>query len=99
MLVLNFLSHTRTQRYKEHCFHAAKFTSRILEKCGAVTRMIKPEGKNPIVLARFEMDPDAPTITFYGHYDVQVSSQHTHASTPSLSVARSLSQSIFAESR
>ena len=67
---------------EEDCFRAAKFTSRLLEKCGAVTKMIKPEGKNPVVLARFEADPDAPTITFYGHYDVQPANEPTWKYNP-----------------
>ena len=71
-----------SKEYKESCFQAAKFTSRLLEKCGAVTRMIKPEGKNPVVLARFERDPAAPTITFYGHYDVQPANEETWKYNP-----------------
>ncbi|UPQ99188.1 peptidase family M20/M25/M40 protein [Chloropicon primus] len=67
---------------QDDCFQAAKFTSRLLEKCGAVTKMIKPEGKNPVVLARFEVDPDAPTFTFYGHYDVQPANEETWKYNP-----------------
>lgn len=28
-------------------------------------------GTTPVVLARLESDPSAPTIVFYGHYDVE----------------------------
>ena len=67
---------------REDCFQAAKFTSRLLEQCGAVTKMIKPEGKNPTVLARFEADPEGPTVTFYGHYDVQPANEGTWKYNP-----------------
>eukprot|EP00951_Prasinocladus_malaysianus_P016767 scaffold131184_cov46-Prasinocladus_malaysianus.AAC.1 len=29
------------------------------------------EGRNPVVIGRLGRNPDVPTITFYGHYDVQ----------------------------
>lgn len=29
------------------------------------------EGKNPLVIGRLGSAPDLPTVTFYGHYDVQ----------------------------
>jgi di- and tripeptidase/Cys-Gly metallodipeptidase DUG1 len=67
---------------REDCFQAAKFVSRLLEKCGAVTKMIKPENQNPTVLARFEADPAFPTITFYGHYDVQPAQEPTWKYNP-----------------
>lgn len=32
------------------------------------------EGKNPIVMARLGSDPNNPTVTIYGHYDVVAAS-------------------------
>jgi len=63
--------------YREDCFKAAKFVTRLLERCGAMTKMIHQENKNPAVLARFEADSSKPTITFYGHYDVQPALEQT----------------------
>jgi di- and tripeptidase len=56
----------------EECFRGAKFVLRLLERLGAEVKLVQPvEDKNPVVLARLGQDPAKPTITFYGHYDVQ----------------------------
>lgn len=56
----------------EHCFRGAKFLLRLLESMGAEVKLAQPvEGKNPVVLGRIVVDPALPTVTFYGHYDVQ----------------------------
>ena len=40
---------------------------------GAEIKLSRPlEGKNPVVIGRLGRQPGVPTVTFYGHYDVQV---------------------------
>lgn len=56
----------------EDCFRGAKFLLRLLESMGAQVKLVQAvEGKNPVVLARLGSDPSVPTVTCYGHYDVQ----------------------------
>uniref|UniRef100_A0A1D2A699 Glutamine amidotransferase type-2 domain-containing protein n=1 Tax=Auxenochlorella protothecoides TaxID=3075 RepID=A0A1D2A699_AUXPR len=56
----------------EDCFRGAKFLHRLLEGLGAEVKLVQPmEGKNPLVIARLGRCPTKPTVTFYGHYDVQ----------------------------
>ncbi|EIE27434.1 Zn-dependent exopeptidase [Coccomyxa subellipsoidea C-169] len=39
---------------------------------GAEIKLSRPvEDKNPVVIGRLGRNPDLPTVTFYGHYDVQ----------------------------
>ena len=59
---------------KNECWRAAKFLMRLLESLGAETSlMIKPEEgvDNPVVVGRLGRDERKPTVTLYGHYDVQ----------------------------
>ncbi len=45
---------------------------RLLESMGAEVKLAAPvEDKNPVVIGRLGRCRDKPTITFYGHYDVQ----------------------------
>lgn len=56
----------------QECFRGAKFLLRLLEAVGAEVKLVQPvEGKNPVVLGRIGADPSLPTVTCYGHYDVQ----------------------------
>jgi len=58
--------------YKDDCFRAAKYIAKQLEVLGAEVKMSQTmEGKNPVVIGRLGRNPDVPTVTFYGHYDVQ----------------------------
>jgi len=43
----------------------------MLTKRGLLPRLIEAEGVAPIVTARIEVSPDAPTIGIYAHYDGQ----------------------------
>jgi hypothetical protein len=40
------------------------------------------EDKNPVVIGRLGRNPDLPTVTFYGHYDVQPAMEREWATDP-----------------
>jgi di- and tripeptidase len=64
--------------HKEECWRCAKFLTSLLERLGASVKMVSlVEGKSPVVLARFGNQPDKPTVTLYGHYDVVPASERT----------------------
>ncbi len=61
----------------------AKFLLRLLESLGADVKMARcSEEQNPLVLARLGHDPARPTVTFYGHYDVQPASEPEWRTNP-----------------
>ena len=57
----------------DECLKAAKFLARLLESLvGADVKFVQTkDNKNPVVVGRLGHRPDRPTVTFYGHYDVQ----------------------------
>lgn len=57
--------------YKEHMLHAASWLKEKLEALGMDTVEICETPGEPIVYAEKMIDPAAPTILVYGHYDVQ----------------------------
>lgn len=70
-------------RLQDECYRGAKFLARLLEGLGAEVKVTKAfEGQVPVVLGRIGRDPDAPTITFYGHYDVQPAAEQNWRSPP-----------------
>ncbi len=61
----------------------AKFLLRLLESLGADVKMARAsEDQNPLVLARLGHDSSRPTVTFYGHYDVQPAAEPEWRTNP-----------------
>lgn len=60
--------------YRDECFRCAKFFAGMMERMGASVSLAQPfEARNPVVFGRFEQagrEREAPTVLFYGHYDV-----------------------------
>lgn len=57
-------------KYKNDVAHAAQWLQEQFEAHNFDTEVVEGYG-NPIVLARYQTDPDNPTCLVYGHYDVQ----------------------------
>ena len=57
--------------YSEAVHEAAKWVANSLDKAGAEQVEIIPTAGYPIVYAEKMIDPNAPTVLVYGHYDVQ----------------------------
>ncbi len=86
---LSLFHHTLSaggQQWKEHIHknrHAETICRTISWSAGAeikVSRLM--EDKNPMVLGRLGRNPDVPTVTFYGHYDVQPAMEREWATDP-----------------
>ncbi|GAX84568.1 hypothetical protein CEUSTIGMA_g11989.t1 [Chlamydomonas eustigma] len=70
---------------REDCLKGARFLSRLLEGLGAEVKLVQPvEGKNPVVIGRLGPGgmSSKPTITFYGHYDVQPANEPDWVTDP-----------------
>jgi predicted glutamine amidotransferase len=68
---------------REDCFRGAKWLAGVLESIGAEIKVARPvDDRNPVVLARLGRDPSKPTVTFYGHYDVQPAMEREWATDP-----------------
>ena len=68
---------------REACFRGAKFLARQLESLGAEIKLVRPaDDRNPVVLGRLGRNPALPTVTFYGHYDVQPAMEREWATDP-----------------
>ncbi|MBN3581521.1 dipeptidase [Algoriphagus aestuarii] len=58
-------------KFKNDVFAAAEYVKESLIKAGADTAEICPTKGYPIVYGEKIIDPNAPTVLVYGHYDVQ----------------------------
>ncbi|MHA2250548.1 MAG: M20/M25/M40 family metallo-hydrolase [Candidatus Kariarchaeaceae archaeon] len=60
----------------EDSVKTAEYLISKLKDLGVETRLArnKTEGKNPLVLGRLDVNSSKPTLTLYGHYDVQPAS-------------------------
>jgi acetylornithine deacetylase/succinyl-diaminopimelate desuccinylase-like protein/predicted glutamine amidotransferase/WD40 repeat protein len=69
---ISFPTVSGCEHHREDCWQGAKYLLSSLEGMGANAKLANLElGHNPIVLARFASTLDnAPTLVFYGHYDV-----------------------------
>nr|MBI1230041.1 dipeptidase [Cytophagales bacterium] len=58
-------------KFKQDVQHAAEFVKQSLEMAGVDVAEICQTAGYPIVYGEKIVDPDAPTVLVYGHYDVQ----------------------------
>jgi acetylornithine deacetylase/succinyl-diaminopimelate desuccinylase-like protein len=56
--------------HKEDMYKAAEYWKDIILKAGADRAEIMPSAGNPVVYGEKMIDPEAPTVLVYGHYDV-----------------------------
>ena len=57
--------------FREDVFEAAEFVADRLRDAGADQVEVCPTDGYPVVYGEKIIDPDAPTVLVYGHYDVQ----------------------------
>ncbi|KAG2445688.1 hypothetical protein HXX76_000296 [Chlamydomonas incerta] len=70
-------------KLRDDCHKGAKFVAKMLEGLGADVKVVQVyEDKNPVVIGRLGHNPDRPTVTFYGHYDVQPAAEPDWATNP-----------------
>lgn len=70
---LQSVSGTSKAEHREDCWQAAKWLSSLLEDWGAAVQLATAADSsvNPLIIARFTSPhTNAPTVAFYGHYDV-----------------------------
>ncbi|MCS6895100.1 MAG: dipeptidase [Bacteroidia bacterium] len=65
---LRFSSVSAQPQYKSELYATAQWLKGYLEKLGFVVQLI---GEPPVVHGYYESSGEAPTVLFYGHYDVQ----------------------------
>lgn len=58
-------------RYRDHVRRCAEWLGDHLRAAGIENVTVVPTAGHPIVVAEHVTDPDALTVLFYGHYDVQ----------------------------
>ncbi len=56
--------------HKDDMVKAAEYWKDTILKAGADKAMVMPSKGNPVVYGEKMVDPDAPTVLVYGHYDV-----------------------------
>ena len=67
---LTFPSISTDPAYQSSCLDCAKWLSGELGRMGFTTELLETSGK-PVVWAERKGKPGAPTVLYYGHYDVQ----------------------------
>jgi acetylornithine deacetylase/succinyl-diaminopimelate desuccinylase-like protein len=59
-------------QYREDVRRNARWLAERMERLGMKTNLTDvPNGRHPVLQADLVVDPSAPTLTIYGHYDVQ----------------------------
>ncbi len=69
--LLRIPSISADSNYKDQVHEAADFVKGKLAEAGADKAELCPTEGNPVVYAEKHVDPEAPTVLVYGHYDVQ----------------------------
>lgn len=70
-LLGEFVSHPSISAQNHGVKECADFLKEVLESCGITSKLMETDGQ-PIVYGEcLSGNPQAPTILFYGHYDVQ----------------------------
>ena len=67
---LRFKSVSCVPEYESQCRACAGWLLSHLGDLGFVGQIVETSGL-PLVLAEYQVNSDAPTVLFYGHYDVQ----------------------------
>ena len=69
---------------REECYRGAKWLAALLDGIGAEVKFVRSASadRNPVVLGRLGRSADKPTVTFYGHYDVQPAMEREWATDP-----------------
>ena len=67
---LRFPSVSISEKHQQDCSQCADWLVAHLSNMGFNTRLI-PTASHPLVFAERSGTPGAPTVLFYGHYDVQ----------------------------
>ncbi|GIL70254.1 hypothetical protein Vretifemale_1091 [Volvox reticuliferus] len=74
---------SNSPKLRDDCHKGAKFLAKMLEGLGADVKVVQViEDKNPVVIGRLGHNADKPTVTFYGHYDVQPAAEPDWATNP-----------------
>ncbi len=69
-------------RYEDDCHEAAAWLQDTLEGLGFDSRLVDKGEGLPVLDALYEVDEHAPTVTIYGHYDVQPPGEEDAWTTP-----------------
>lgn len=69
--LLSIPSVSTDRAYEDHCVEAAEWVQARLTGMGFEASLETIDDGHPIVAGRYEAGQDRPTVTLYGHYDVQ----------------------------
>jgi len=67
---LSFPSVSAKSEHKKDVVACARWLSNHLKEIGFKSKVM-PTGGHPVVYAEYKVDKKAPTVLYYGHYDVQ----------------------------